>query len=257
MARAGAPVSNPRRRFIPGILAAGVIGASGVAIHDRMTPEPEPEPVVALQVGVIDAGLLRDGFEGDGAGAPVPPEPPAYVCPDASPGWVRVQKSWGQLFSGGGWPQPPPYKSQSFPVPMPLLERNQYAMVRFVMTHTPQYVNFYWDQVQTRAPYYTKARPARGIFVTISPCPDDLRQPDYFSPDPFLKNGCRKFETTASLIFGTGNNFEPNSGCNLEQDKVYYLHLIAADPAGGIEPFESSCEAMTGGCDVGAITGGN
>jgi hypothetical protein len=45
--------------------------------------------------------------------------------------------------------------------------------------------------------------------------------------------------------------------CPLKKDTPYYLHLISADPTNGIEPFESSCEALLGGCDVGAVISGN
>jgi len=245
--------SNPRRRQATGVSIVAVVLAAGVVI-DQNLPEPAKEANIAVQGAAVASEDFRDGFEGAGdGGAPVPPG----ACQGAPPGWARVEKTWAQLFGPNGAPPRQFHQSQSWPAPLPFVDRSQFTSTPFTML-PGKWVNFYWDQVQTRAPYYTMPRPANAMFVAISPCAGgDFRAPNQADPDPFARPGCRKFENSASLIFGTGQNFDSGAGCNLSPGVTYWLHMIAADPAAGIEPGESSCQKPSGGCDVGVVTGGN
>jgi len=250
MARIGS--STPRRRIVPGIVVAAVIGAGAIVTQ---LPDPPPEAPVAAQGAAVDSGGFRDGFEGaGGGGAPVPPIVIPGACPEPPVGWTRVQKSWGELFGPNGAPKPQFPKSQSWPSPVPLVNRDQYTSTPFSMGPN-QYVNGYFDQAQSRAPWYTKPRPADGMMLALSPCATgDFRVPNQADADRFVHPGCRMYENSGSLVFGT----LPGVGCLLEPSKTYYLHIISANPEGGIQPGESSCQNnVLGGCDVGMVTGSN
>ena len=86
-----------------------------------------------------------------------------------------------------------------------------------------------WEtmQVQPAVGYRISARHADSIFVSISPCAGDMRPPEPFGADPWLKR-CRYQGPAASLSYGTGTGA---SLCKLEPGQTYYLTFAIVDTA--------------------------
>lgn len=174
-------------------------------------------------------------------------------------GWNRIDKTWKQTFSApDGYPEADYPEAISWPVPVGS-HRGSYTTVAF--TPNPgESVNLHFAQVQARAFEYTIVRPAIGMFFSISPCPGDLRAPTYAGGDDFLREGCRKYASEASLIFTTLPQYQASDAglCKLETGRTYYLNISPVDPAGGLTPGEHSCEDHPNSaieCHVGIVSG--
>jgi hypothetical protein len=251
----GQSSNRPPRTSLAILAAAGLLGLGGTAVV-LVAPEPEPDATPKLTIVEI---LLADGFEGDGGGggAPVPPD---FACPPPPGGFSEVRKEWTHLFAWGnpcgrmqlcerqlnGYPQ-----GQSYPAPIGAA-RGTFVTVPFT-PNARQSVNLYFDQVQSRPQIGYNQRPARGMFITVSPCPGDFRPADNASPNPFLHSACRMYENSGSLIWTSAPG---TSACHAPPWAPLFLNILPADPADGIQPGESSCEdvpATASGCDVGAV----
>jgi hypothetical protein len=194
-----------------------------------------------------------------------PPTPPAGCTitsndPNFNPTtFARVNKAWVQTFSApDGSPQAVYPSGVSFPAPVGA-SKGTYVTVAFT-PNPSQSVNMYWDQVQSRSQDgYPSARPAQSMFIGISPCPGDLRNvAGVNNPDQFLRPGCRKFEGSGSLVWTTSASVSQSddSQCKLEAGQTYYLHIMPANPEGGLQAGEHSCMDVANsaqGCDVGVV----
>lgn len=205
-------------------------------------------------------GIFADGFEckvNCGGG------PPPALCFDGNTyihpaGWQKRTKVWQQTFSSpDGVPKATYPNSVSFPVPVPglIATKGQYLVMPFIPTPA-LVVNMFWDPAQARPQDgYGRARPALGMFVGISKCQADFRPHTFVGAlfDPFLHNGCRKFENTASIFYTTLSAAESDdSVCALEPGETYYLNVIPfhtglSPPLTGVD---TCADSAPNGCDV-------
>lgn len=256
------PQSSAQRNRAGGLLtiiAAGVLGVGVVTVVEEIR-EPEAPLEMTAKVSEMGAsaggaGLLVDGFEGAGGEGPPLPTPPA--CPLPPPGMTEVRKDWAHAWAYGNPCSPRalcerqlnPYPSgQSYPAPLGAA-KGTYVVVPFT-PNAGQSVNLYFDQVQSRPSIGYSQRPARGMFLSITRCPGDLRAPDAASEDPWLRPSCRMFENGGALIWTTGAN---PAACKVEPGVEVYLQIAPYDPATGGESC-ASAPASLFGCDVGAVT---
>jgi hypothetical protein len=201
--------------------------------------------------------LFSDSFEGEGKVSL-----PVEYCDQTGikPEWMGATiKSWTQMFSA--WDGSPkavyPYMV-SFPVAAGSLKFG-YVAVPFTPIAN-QSVNLYWDQVQSRPQDgYWAPRPADGMFFSISPCAGDMRAGSWVSPDLWLHDGCRKYETSASIVWTTNQFADPLnlSLCTLEAGKQYYLNIAPVNPYDGLVPGEHTCANVPNSineCHVGAVS---
>jgi hypothetical protein len=172
-------------------------------------------------------------------------------------GWTKVDRTWAQLFTpADGAPIPAYPTSNGFPVPVGS-NKGTYVAASFTAA-AKQSVSMFWDPAQAKpAEGYSTARPAMGMFISISPCPGDLRPAD--NSGGFLMSGCRKFGNSGSLIWSTSASLPASSvsACKLEAGKVYYINVLPANPDGGLTSGEHSCSdtsSSSQGCDVQART---
>lgn len=197
------------------------------------------------------------------AAADVDPDPEPADCdiestdPSFTPtNFQMVEKTWTWTFSApDGNPSATYPTGIAFPGPVPRLSKGQYSVVAFTPAAN-QYVNLYWDQIQAKLGETYTVRPADGMFFAISPCKGDLREPVTGSADQFLRRGCRTFGNSGSIQWTTGSSHAQSDDviCKLAPNKTYYLHILQANPAGGLTTGEHSCENTpnsANGCDVG------
>jgi hypothetical protein len=208
--------------------------------------------------------IFGNGFETPGSGGEDPPD----FCTDPlinPAGFYRTDKTWTQTFSApDGHPSAIYPAGVSFPTPVGA-EIGHFRVVPFTpfQDHT---VNLYWDQVQARPQDgYYRARPARSMFLAITPCSQtfgqivlgsgDLRAPMPNAVDPFQRPGCREVANSASLIWTTDKRIAATSNdyvCVLEAGKPYWLIVAPVNPSDGLVPGEETCELdRDSGCDVG------
>lgn len=193
----------------------------------------------------------------------VPPtscETPVGTLGHQPTGWGRVNMTWAQLFTPrDGNPVPVYPTSNGFPVPIGA-NKGQYVAASFTPLAN-QTVNMVWDRAQAKPTEgYSTARPAAGMFISISPCPGDLRPAD--ATGGFLANGCRKFQNEGTLIYSTMSSLSQStsSACKLEAGKTYYINVLPANPYDGLTTNEHSCDDVASsalGCDVQARSGAN
>lgn len=187
--------------------------------------------------------------------------PPAGCNLPADPliqpaGWTRTNVDWVSAFSSrDGSPVAIYPSSVGFPVPIGAA-KNGYTTIPFTPTANLT-VNLNWDGVQANsAQGYPNPRPASSMFVSISPCPGDVRAPVSGASDPWLRLGCRKMGFNANIFYTTSAIPESNdSACRLEAGSTYYLNVMAADPSDGLTLGEHTCEPVSNsanGCDVNA-----
>lgn len=207
---------------------------------------------------------FSDGFESPGSGGG---DPPVDFCDDPlvePEGFVTMQRTWAQTFSApDGDPVGIYPRGVSFPTPVGAGIR--VPEVVWFVPNPGQTVNMYWDQVQARPQDgYGRGKPG-DMWFAISPCHQivnsgvyglaDLRIPiggGLPTDDPFLRPGCRKFETTASLLWSTDPSVTESTDavCKLEAGKMYFLTIWPGNPV----TMEESCyvEGATE-CDVGVF----
>ena len=71
-------------------------------------------------------------------------------------------------------------------------------------------------------------------YLTISECPNDLRQPVQGSPDPLLKPGCRVYANEGPFIYmNFGSPISDPAICNLDPNKTYYMNATFDAPFDG------------------------
>lgn len=209
--------------------------------------------VASTQVVAVTAAETGGG-EGEGENCDIESEDPNFVPSN----FQKVEKQWVQVFSApDGSPQAIYPGGVSFPTPAQV-QKGTYVTIPFVPA-AGQSVNMFWDQVQPRAQDgYANVRPAEGMFVGISPCAGDVRMWSPGNADHFLRPGCRKFEGTASLVWTTLSIYPQSDDtlCKLIPGQTYYLHLMPANPQGGLQTGEHSCTDAPNsatGCDVGVV----
>jgi hypothetical protein len=194
--------------------------------------------------------IFLDGFE-----TPTE-EPAAYDCnvEGVMPASLNLFVSdWINTFSSpDGSPQAVYPKGVSFPTPVGA-DRNQMRVVPFV-PNPAQGVNLYWDQVQSRPSEGYEQRPAYAMWFAISPCPGDVRPPNPFG-EPFLREGCREYAGSASLLWTTARSVPESDAvrCKLEAGRTYYLTIAPLDPRDGLQFGEHTCHEEFLGCDVGVV----
>lgn len=197
--------------------------------------------------------VFLDGFE------PPPDEVTEYDCnvEGVMPSqWNVLNSSWSGTFSSpDGSPRATYPDGMSFPTPVGAA-RGQMRIVPFV-PNPSQLVQMYWDHAQSRpSEGYQPSRPAEGMWFAISPCPGDMRPPDYFG-EPFLRSGCREFASSAALIWTTGNAVAESDAviCKLEAGKTYYMTISPTNVLDGLQTGEHTCTTADFGCDVGVMLG--
>jgi len=132
-------------------------------------------------------------------------------------------------------------------------EKRKYTVIPFTPTADTlgaSTVRITWDVAQPNHLIgYTTARPTLGgMFITISPCPGDLRPANDQSTDPFLRSACRKFDTEGSMFYAiSGSN---SLVCKLDPGVQYYLNVAAVNTADGLQEGEDTCVNNLTGCDV-------
>jgi hypothetical protein len=199
--------------------------------------------------------IFADGFEEGEPGGPV--DPCAGLIAPA--GWVLELKSWDAAFSSpaAGTVQGAPFatypNSVGNPVPVPgyrfysrsgnhkFYLKGQIVAIPFVPPPNLS-VTMTWDQAQS-GPFYTQPRPARMMFVGISPYPHDLCP----------RENCSVTGGAGSLHYTTETS---NTGlaCPLNAGQTYYINVAMADPTDGLQPQEHTCSDTAAnsanGCDV-------
>jgi hypothetical protein len=244
MARIGQPSNRPPK--VPVLIAVAAAGAIGTTMVLQQLPTEEPAPGAAA---MVDTGaIFGNSFEGNaGGGAPVPPK----ACPAPPAGFSEVSRTWTQIFAYGypcgrmqycernlrQYPQ-----GQSYPAPVGA-EKGTYVVVPFVAT--PAYVNWFFDQVQSRSSIGYTQRPAEGMLFTLSRCRGDVL-------GEAMGAWCSIYGNGGSLQWTTGTG--GSNLCRVQVGESLFLHVMAVDPTDGITPGEHSCEnvaASSSGCDVG------
>jgi hypothetical protein len=168
-------------------------------------------------------------------------------------GWTRIDKSWSQLFADyDGSPMPTYPSSFGYPVPIGA-NKGTYVAASFT-AGADQTVSIFWDPMQAKPEqgYYT-ARPAQGMFISVSPCAGDLRPAD--GSGGFLMAGCRRYNSSAGITYSTKSTLAASNftACKLQAGKKYYINVLPADPTDGLSAGEHSCSdtpSSANACDV-------
>jgi hypothetical protein len=192
--------------------------------------------------------VFFDGFE----------PPAAEACDDpliAPLGWDTQSKNWVDAWSSpDGSPRATYPNSVGFPVPIGA-NKNKITVINFVPLPN-QTVDISWDGAQANLEQGYYPRPAMSMFISISPCPGDVRPPDQQNADPFLHQGCRTGGGGGSMFFSTvpgGTDFV----CRLEAGQTYFMNIAPIDPTNGLQPGEHTCDDSSmyseQGCDVQAV----
>lgn len=175
-------------------------------------------------------------------------------------GWTLTDMTFAEAFTPqDGDPVPAYPNSLGFPVPVGA-DRGGITVISFTANAT-QTVNMIWDRAQANPGQgYGTARPASGMFFSVSPCRGDVRAPDA-EAGGFLAAGCRKFSNEGVLIWSTSPSLSASTSaaCKVTAGRVYFLHVMAADPSDGLDEGEESCDEVPStaeGCDVQARASG-
>jgi hypothetical protein len=218
------------RNIGTGIAAAAVIVASGV-VYDQMT---EPEPRMETLSAPASVALLRDGFEGESGGAPVPP---VDLCagPLVKPGGMRaLPVTWEKMWSSKrpGAPQTAFPNSPGFPVGIGA-GMGEYQQTSFVPL--PETTGQIFFEPHQARPHEGEpmGRPAYSMLVTVSPCPGDLRP-------PALRPKCSVVANTGTLTWTTKTLSSPV--CKLEAGVRHYIAVSPVDPRDGVVVGDNTCK---------------
>lgn len=197
--------------------------------------------------------VFVDGFE-----PPAEATPAAYNCNVDGvmpPNFNLAMSTWPRTFSSpDGSPRAEYPQGVSFPTPVGA-DRTYMRVVPFV-PNPSQMVNMYWDEVQSRpSEGYQPGRPAQGMWFAISPCIGDMRAPVYASEDPFLRPGCRRFETSGGLVWVTAASIPTSDTafCKLEAGRTYYMTISPTNVIDGLQFGEHTCFSSDFGCEVGVV----
>jgi len=194
--------------------------------------------------------VFVDGFEPAQAGACADP----LIAPA---GWDTQSSTWSDAWSAADGSQPSTYpNSGGIPVPIGA-NKNKIKVINFVPLAN-QTVDISWDRVQANPEQNYYARPANLMFISISPCPGDVRAPLSSSPDPFLRNGCRQIAGGGSMFFTTQpGNYDPDIVCTLQAGTMYFMNIAPIDPSDGLTLGEHTCDDSSAytdqGCEVQAV----
>jgi hypothetical protein len=218
-----------------GAVAAAVIIGSGVVYQQRTDDAPTVAATQAPSTALVGP-LLRDGFEGAGGGAPVPPD--ACSGPLVKPaGFTAVPQSWTQMWTSKRKPSP------SFPVPQMVFPNSpgfpvgigaaqwQYQLTSFV---PPPGMSgqLFFDPHQARPQEDEPiGRPAVSMFISISPCPGDFRPPDQ-------RPKCSLVANTGMLAWTTRPGVP---ACQLTPNVPHYLLVAPVDPRDGSVAGDYTC----------------
>jgi hypothetical protein len=198
--------------------------------------------------------VFRDGFD-------PPPEPEVpEACSDpliAPEGWDMNTSTWSEAWSSpDGSPQASYPNSVGFPVPLGA-NKNKIKVIHFV-PQANQTVDISWDTVQANEREGYKPRVALSMFISISPCPGDVRAVDNYSEDPFLRGGCRQQGGGGSMFFTTQPGMtNPEIVCTLQAGTTYFMNVAPIDPRDGLTLGEHTCDDASvysdQGCEVQAV----
>jgi hypothetical protein len=194
--------------------------------------------------------VFANGFESGSAGGP----PPDFCDhPLVRPaGFAPKLITWRILFTPrDGNPKPTYPDSLGFPVPIGA-EKGTFTAAMFT-AEADQTVSMFWDPAQAKpSEGYMKARPAVGMFISISPCPGDLRPAD--NSGGFLMAGCRKYANAGSLIWSTRITQSTISACAVQDGEKYFITVAPYNAAAGpLHPDAHTCSPTSSseyGCDV-------
>lgn len=227
-------------------------------IRRRSCPAPQSlrssvrAAIAALLLGsalpVAAQSVFLDGFETPTEGACSDP----LIAPQ---GWDTQSSSWQDAWSVPGADSQAVYpNSGGFPTPIGA-NKGKIKVINFV-PNANQTVDLTWDSVQATEDYYP--RPARSMFISISPCPGDVRAPVASSPDPFLRAGCRQVASGSTMFFTTQpGNYEQDIVCTLQAGTMYFMNIAPIDPSDGLTLGEHTCDDSSPyseqGCDVQAV----
>ncbi len=233
---------KPRDANAPdGTVKDTVFGAIVVAVLSALL-------ALALSAWINDADaatpslIFSNGFEEGRGGGPAPD-----ICdhPLVMPaGFAPKLITWRMLFTPrDGNPKPTYPNSLGFPVPIGA-EKGSFTAAMFT-AEPNQSVSMFWDPAQAKpSEGYMKARPAIGMFISISPCPGDFR------PSP----GCAKYANTGSLIWSTRITQSTISACAVVEGEKYFITVAPYNPAAGpLHPDDHTCSPTSSselGCDV-------
>jgi hypothetical protein len=163
----------------------------------------------------------------------------------APPTLTRADKTWVNAWSAPNQTAIAVYpNSVSAPVPIGA-QKGGYTVIPFVPTANLT-VNISFDHAQHNSGYGYTARPAKDMFISISPCPGDLRPANNSSADPFERSKCRIFAGSGSLFYTTTTA----NVCQLTPGVQYYINVAAIDTRDGLQAGENSCGNNLSGCDV-------
>jgi hypothetical protein len=216
-------------------------------------------PIVANSAAVVSSTIqiFGDGFEqAEEEG------PPVFSCdhPDVRPSWMTgTVKTWAKLFMPrDGSPVPTYPNGLGFPIPLGA-SKSAWEAGWFVALED-QTTTLFWEPAQAKPNEgYYMARPAKGMFVSISPCEGDLRPSSFVATD-FLAPGCRRYANTGSITTTTKQPASTFGYCALVAGQKYYLNVSPVNPNDGLTPGEHSCQNTAGslnGCDAQAKQSAN
>lgn len=158
-------------------------------------------------------------------------------------GFTRMEVPWEQIFaeSPSGYPDGGPISAPVF------MRRMTYVTVPFIAPSNMT-VNLTFELADHPVPEfdYLSPNPATSTFVSISPCPGDLRRESAGAFDPFERPACRRFAAGATILHSTQPSPGPNV-CVLVAGATYYLNLAPVNPA---IPSASTCAPGQERCEV-------
>jgi hypothetical protein len=216
-----------------GVVLAGVIVGTGIGVREQMQAPPEPVPL-EVPAKALGGPLLRDGFEGEGQGAPVPPD--ACSGPLVRPaGFEAVPVTWAKMWSSKrpGAPQMAFPSSPGFPVGIGA-GRWQYQITSFIpLPNTTGQIFF--DPHQARPNEgEPMGRPADSMFLSVSPCPGDFR------PNA-LRPWCAISANTGRITWTT----KPSAGtpsCGIQALIPHYILVAPVNPDDGSVAGDYTCK---------------
>jgi hypothetical protein len=231
------------------LLAIALCGIPAALIYLYWPVGTYSEPTSPRLAAVSDR-VFSDGFEKDESGGP-----PVFSCehPDVQPSWMHGRRiTWAKMFTPpDGAPVPTYPNSNGFQVPIGA-DRSGWTAAEFIAGEN-QTVQMFWDPAQAKPNEgYFRARPAKGMFISISPCAGDLRASTFAATD-YLAPGCRRYANTGAITTTTKATLSTFSYCALTPGLRYYITVSPVNPNDGLTPGEHSCSvtpSSADGCDA-------
>lgn len=163
----------------------------------------------------------------------------------APPSLTRIDKTWVKAWSSPDGTSTAVYPNSVGSVVPVGSEKGHYTVIPFTPSENLS-VGMFWDVAQPSTGYL-KPRPANAMFISISPCPGDLRPSNNNSTDPFERSACRLLANTGSLYYTTTAS---TAVCKLQAGVQYYINVSPIDTSDGLQAGEDTCGNALTGCDV-------